>query len=217
MVSASAAVLLVLLFLSGKAQLFAQTYEVGMAFDYISGLLKNAPVHFAGHEVGRVQDVRLTGDEDGKVLVTARIATSAVIKKDSRAFIDVMGFMGEKFIELTPGTPEAPALGPGEKLRGEDPMAFYEIVDKGTRIADTFEATTADLRELIEDLDQTVGENREELNGIFANLNEASENLKVMTKDLKYHPWKIFHKGKERSAEEIAREEEKKAKKEKKT
>lgn len=228
------------LFLSGRSQLFRQTYEVKIAFNYISGLAPNAPVHFAGHDVGNVTDLRLLDEQAassisdqvvgqavaapgaaagatteplGRVVVTLRIDKGAVVKRDSQAYIDVLGFMGEKFIELTPGTAAAPPLGENDILRGSDPLAFYELVNMGTDVADTFKETTASVQKLIDDLHQTVGDNRPEIDGILANLNESSSNLKAMTEDIKWHPWKLLRKGKERSAEEIAREKQKRAKK----
>ena len=262
-----------MLLMTGRSQLFRDSYEVEIGFNYISGLAPNAPVHFAGHEVGKVTGLRLLDEKGaasmaehvvappvrvpaeggwtgkspevvrpevgappearpgqaeaapapvaepvpplGRVVVTLRIDQTAVVKKDSQAYIDVMGFMGEKFIELTPGTAAAAPLGADDILRGSDPLAFYELVNMGTDVADKFKETTASLQTLIHDLDHAVGDNRPELDGIVANLNETSSNLKEMTEDLKWHPWKLLRKGKERSAEDVAREKEKKARKEK--
>ena len=127
----------------------------------------------------------------------ARISKGAVLRQDSQAYIDMLGFMGEKFLELTPGSFESPVLGTGEPLRGNDPIALNEIMKKGTEAAEELQKTTVSLRGLIEDLQATVGENRTELESIFKNLNETSENLKAMTHDLKLHPWKLLKKGEE--------------------
>ena len=197
LVTASVVCLLVLLFLAGKSQLFKNTYQVRILFNFVSGLAKNAPVHFAGHEVGTVSDVRLSSEEEGQVVVTATIAKEARLRKDSQAFIDLLGFMGEKFLELTPGSAQAPFLQTNETLRGTDPVALSEMMKQGREVAQELEKTTVSLQNLIQNLNQVVGENRQDLSVIFDNLNASSENLKEMTHDLKLHPWKLLKKGKE--------------------
>ncbi len=201
-VTFAAAALFTLLFMSGHFQFFSETYQVRILFNYISGLAKNAPVHFAGHEVGKVTDIRLVGLAEGQVAVTVRIAKSAVLHKNSQAFIDILGFMGEKFVELTPGTSDAPPLKDNDLLPGSDPIALNAIMKKGTDIADELEKTTVSLRGLIKNLDQTVAGSHPNIEDIFQNLNASSENLKEMTTDLKLHPWKLLRKGKNESAAE---------------
>lgn len=190
----SVALLFFLLFMSGKSQLFQDTYRIQILFNYIGGLAKNAPVHLAGKEVGQVADIRFVGSPDGRVAVTVAVSKEAVITKDAGAFIDALGFMGEKFIEIIPGSPESPALGENETLRGIDPIPLIDLIKKGTQIADEFEKTANSMQALMGDLNQIVGENRAQLDGTIANLNEASKNLKEMTADLKLHPWKLLKK-----------------------
>lgn len=238
LVSASVVCLAVLLFLAGKSQLFKDTYQVEILFDYISGLAKNAPVHFAGHEVGKVTAIRLSGKprttalqpwrggitlrekpshsspssqtglsvvrgkEEGQIIVTARIPQEIRLRQNSQAFIDLLGFMGEKFLDISPGSAQAPFLPENEMLRGTDPVPLNELMKQGMEIADELEKTTVSLQELIQNLNQVVGENRAELSSIFDNLNTSSENLKEMTHDLKLHPWKLLKKGKEKKGKE---------------
>lgn len=196
-VTFAAAALLGLLFMSGHFQLFSETYEARILFNYISGLAKNAPVHFAGHEVGKVTNIQLVGQKDGQVAVTVRIDKSAVLRKNSQAFIDLLGFMGEKFVELTPGTPDSPPLQKDDALPGSDPVAMNELMEKGTDIADELQKTTVSLQGLIKNIDQTVAGSHPDLEAIFQNLNSSSQNLKEMTSDLKLHPWKLLRKSKE--------------------
>ncbi len=196
LVTASLAVLIFFLFAAGGSALLKGDYEVDILFNYVSGLAKNAPVHFAGHEVGQVSRVEIRGEKDGQIQVTASLSKEVVLRKDSEAFIDMLGFMGEKYLELTPGSPDAAPLGADEPLRGTDPIALDKMMKEGTEAAEELKKTTVTLRELIENLNELVGENRRKLNSTFENLNEASQNLKEMTQDLKLHPWKLLKKEK---------------------
>lgn len=202
LVSIAAVCLAVLLFLAGKSQLFKDTYRVQILFDYISGLAKNAPVHFAGHEVGKVTDIRLSGQEEGQILVTATLPKEVQLRQNSQASIDLLGFMGEKFLDVSPGSSQAPFLPANATLRGTDPVPLNQLMKQGMEIADELEKTTVSLQDLIQNLNQVVGENRAELSAIFNNLNASSENLKEMTHDLRLHPWKLLKKGKEKKEKE---------------
>jgi len=194
MVVCSAVILLALLFSAGKVDLFSGTSQVPLFFDYISGLEKNAPVYFAGHKVGKVSDIQFAKGADARIQVTASIASGVQLKTDSEAYIDVLGFMLEKMVELTPGSPEAAVLPKGTPIRGSDPIAMMEIIKRGTELMDEFEATNESMKKLVADLEGLVSENRGDFDQIVSNLNDTSVNLKEMTSDLKKHPWKLLRK-----------------------
>ena len=193
-VTLSLVTLLVLLFTAGRFQFLTETTQVPILFNYISGLEKDSPVHFAGHKVGKVTDIHFLGQEDAKVQVMVSISKDAVLKEDTEAFINVLGFMGEMFVELSPGSPEAAPLPENQPIRGTDPIALMEIIKQSTKILDEFDKTTDSLQHLIENLESIVGENQGDLENIVDNLNDTSKNLKDMTEDLKQHPWKLLRK-----------------------
>jgi len=205
LVTASFVVLLVLLFMAGNIELFGDTRQVQINFRYIAGLEKNAPVHFAGHRVGRVTDIRLSHQSEPQLAVTVALSKDVALRKDSEAFIDVLGFMGEKLIELTPGTLEAPVLNEGEAIQGTDPIVLAALVKKGAELLEDFERINKSLQSLVTDLDQLLNTNRPEIDATLKNLNASSENLKELTHDLKLHPWKLFRKGKEVKPDEKKR------------
>ncbi len=182
--------------MSGKSQLFKETYDVPVLFNYIGGLAKNAPVHFAGHAVGKVTKIVFLPDGDYRIAVTVNLDKSVVLKKDSQAYIDALGFMGEKFVDLTPGARAAAPLG-NEPLKGTDPIAMLDMLKKGNQILDEFQKTSDSIEHLVGDMNKIVGDNHSHLDGIFKNLNDTSQNLKEMTQDLKKHPWKLLRKSNE--------------------
>ncbi|MFA6599788.1 MAG: MlaD family protein [Candidatus Omnitrophota bacterium] len=195
LVLVSILVCLGLLFMSGGLKMMKDNYEVPLTFKYISGLQKNAPVHVAGYQVGKVTDIRFLGPGESGVLVTASVSKDVVLKKDAEAYINVAGFMGEMFIELFAGSPGAPALAPGERLAGTDPIALMELVKRGTQLLDQFEKISASLKDITEDGQSLLNGNKTTLDSTFKNLDETSGNLKDMTSDLKSHPWKLLRKG----------------------
>lgn len=76
-------------------------YQVSAIFDSVSGLVKDASVKMAGVEVGRVKDISL---KDGQAKVDIIIDSSIRLKKDSQALIRTKGVLGDKFVEILPGT-----------------------------------------------------------------------------------------------------------------
>ena len=193
-VVASFVIILALLFMSGSAQLFQATYKFHILYNYISGLKENAPVHLAGHEVGKVTGIEFQGGETPKVKVTVSLRKDAVVREDSQAHINILGFMGETYVELSPGTGGSPALQENGTLTGTDPVPMMELVRRGTELLDEFEKISDSLEHLTGDLKGLVGENKQEFTSIVQNLDASSANLKDMTQDLKGHPWKLLRK-----------------------
>lgn len=193
--------LLVLLFLSGQSQLLQGTKTYKISYNYIGGLAENAPVHFAGHKVGKVTKIDFTGNPEGAVEVEISINKKVVLRKDSQAYIDALGLMGEKYIELSVGTAAAEVVKENEFVHGTDPVPMMEIVKKGTEILEQFHKTGDEMEGLLGNLKAIVGDNQDELDGmlknaysISGNLDGMSANLKDMSHDLKLHPWKLLRK-----------------------
>ena len=62
-------------------------------------------VKMAGVEIGRVEKIALT---DNKVKVTMKLHPDAVVKTDSKAIIKFTGLMGQNFVAIDFGSPDAP-------------------------------------------------------------------------------------------------------------
>ncbi|MDO9514836.1 MAG: MlaD family protein, partial [Syntrophales bacterium] len=77
-------------------------YLVNVLFDNATGLGKDASVQIAGVEVGRVEDISL---KNGKALVRLRILPDVMLEKDAQAKIKAYGILGDKYVDIVPGTP----------------------------------------------------------------------------------------------------------------
>lgn len=209
-------VLMGLLFMSGKSMLFKDTAKYHLSFNYISGLKKNAPVHFAGYEVGKVSDIQFVGGNESKVDVTITVDATVPVRETTEAYITILGFMGETYIELSLGDAKSAVLAPNSTIQGTDPVPMMEIIKKGTAIIEEFEKSSVAMNNLmgnieglignvdglVDNVDGIVVNNEDEMNSIFSNLDSSSENLKLMTEDLKSHPWKLLKKGEEDTSDE---------------
>jgi len=163
-------------------------------FGYISGLEKNAPVYYAGHEVGKVSGIEIIPSAERSVLLTLRMKESIQLRSDSDAFVDTLGLMGEKFLEVTPGSIGSPDLDSGSVLEGTDPIPVHVMVRKMNLLADLMEDLTLQLNPMIEKLNGFMTGHEEEIAKTLANLQETSANVRDMTHDLKFRPWRLVRK-----------------------
>ncbi len=110
------------------------TYEVDVFFDNVTGLKTNSPVEIAGIEVGLVDAIRL---DSGRARVTLRLQPDVKIAADAAATIRTRGVMGDKFVEIDPGTAAFPVLGDGGRIvHGETPADLDALFSKIGEIAD---------------------------------------------------------------------------------
>ena len=165
---------------------FAKNSEYKIHFNFVSGLEKNAPVHFAGHSVGTVKSIVIR-DASPTVEVTVAVAKETPVRVDSEVFVDTLGLLGEKFISLTPGNPASPRLKPGAVLRGTEPMPLHVLIRQMNQLTENLIPVTQKTNQLLEG-------HEKDLDQILSNLNASSANLKAMTEDLKFHPWKLLRK-----------------------
>lgn len=169
--------------------------EWKVEFGYLSGLSDSAPVYYAGREVGKVDKIQILRGKPRPVLVTVKVSPDAYVRKDSVAYIDTLGMMGEKFIEISLGSKDAPALEVGKVIQGVDPIAMHVLIRKMNLLADEVAKMTESLNPLLKTTNELVGGNKEEISKSIGNLHEVTANLRDMTADLKLHPWRLVRKG----------------------
>ncbi len=167
-------------------------YLVNVVFDNATGLERDASVQIAGVEVGRVEKISLA---NGKALVTMRILPAVKLEKDVEAKIKSYGILGDKYIDIVPGTEVGTYIAEGgDIIRTEKQADIDKLLSKLGYIAADVMAVTASLKKVIgtdegeanlkaiientrsitENLDKVVKQNDEKLNLMIANLGEAS-------------------------------------------
>lgn len=125
------ALLLALLLKASRWQPNANTQEIKIRFDNVGGLLKSAPVGIQGMDIGKVKKIELMGNW---VQVTANIDKSIEIRDGYRILIDVVGIVGEKYIEIVNG-PNTNAVTKDDPLLGISPTSIGNILIKANEAA----------------------------------------------------------------------------------
>ncbi|MBN1405975.1 MAG: MCE family protein [Candidatus Omnitrophica bacterium] len=177
-----------------------KTYELKTAFNWVSGLEKNAPVRLRGVEAGQVKDVDIVynGDET-KIMLTLILKESAKVREGSKAYVSMLGLMGEKYVELTDGPSGALFLKPGTIIQGEDPASMEELIDTAKKLATEIEATAGDIRKLTQHLDEMVVTNRGNVDIMIEKFKNTAANFEEFSDDIKRNPWKLLVKTKEKT------------------
>ncbi|MFC1576980.1 MlaD family protein [Candidatus Omnitrophota bacterium] len=175
-------------------------YNIKVRFNFASGIEENAPVRLAGVEVGKVKVIELAYEPQTAAVLTVWLDSKTKIRQDSQAFINTLGLMGEKYIEITSGEADE-YLSDGDMLKGEDPFQMERLLKKGEEIAQKLDDTLVDVKALAQNVNGMVSENRQGIAGIVTNLEETSENFNEFSDDIKRHPWKLLMKGKEDKAD----------------
>jgi phospholipid/cholesterol/gamma-HCH transport system substrate-binding protein len=178
-------------------------------FHFAAGVKSHSPVRLSGVDVGEVKGIRIIDGDETLVELDLWFRDGVRVRSDSKAFITTLGLMGEKYIEVKAGSAQTYAA-EGDLIVGEDPVRLEDLVEKATKIGDDVSVMAKDISNLANRIDGAVVDNKPKLDHIFTNLEHTSENFRDFSEDIKWHPWKVLAKGKEKSRDEMARERKKK-------
>lgn len=219
-------ILVFIIFSVGDINISKVGYHLTFNFSFASGLGSSAPVRLAGVGVGRVDSIRVVYDEKDKKThaeVRAWIQEGTKIEKDAVVTINTLGLLGEKYLEILPGTPGSPIVKSGEVMAGKDPPMMEKVTENLVNISDS----VAVVMQRLKNGEGTIGKLLVDgtvygdLEGTMSNFKDFSANLKDFSaklvsgqgtigqfvsndsiyreaegfvKDLRAHPWKLLSK-----------------------
>ena len=156
-------------------------YQVLVKLDSAAGLLKNTPVKVLGVTKGRVESLALDGN---KAVVTMRLPRNFQLPEDSLVYVRSEGLLGERYIELKPGTPGRPAVKDGgELLQGAPPADIDQLFTELSNVAAGIKNLTQVITQPAESLTGEAAQ-KGALQSIICNLEETSSSLKHVSKRL---------------------------------
>lgn len=125
------------------------TREVKAIFDDVAGLDKESAVRIAGVRKGHVKSIRVL--QDGRAEVTLEVDDDVPLHANAQAKVANLGLLGEKYVELDPGTTTLPVLSSEGTpvVRGSQPASFDQVTDQVAAIAQDVKAITASLRTVL--------------------------------------------------------------------
>lgn len=148
--------------------------EVKAVFDDVAGLDDESAVRIAGVRKGHVTDIKVL--PDGRAQVTLKVDDDVPLHANATAKVANLGLLGEKYIELDPGTPSAAQLPEGTvTLPGTQPATFDDVTDQISAIATDVKAITSSLRTV---LGGDQGQQR--LNQIVSNVETITSEMRAL-------------------------------------
>ena len=157
-------------------QFYQHGYRISALFDTVQELKVGDSVKMAGVEVGRVEKIAL---ENNKVRVTLKLNSGTVVKTDSQATIRFTGLMGQNFVAIDFGSPDAPKAVDGAVLATMEQPDLNAIMSKlndaATGIQNLTKSFTGDtINNLLGPLTDFIRQNSGHLGGSISNIEAIS-------------------------------------------
>ena len=119
---------------------FQRQYTLWASFSNIKGLIVGAPVRLAGLTVGRVNDIRFPSDPKTKTITVELKIKKGVQKRiceDSIASIQTMGLLGDKYVEISLGSPQCGVMEDNAHIKSVEPI---DLMEYATKLEETIDA-----------------------------------------------------------------------------
>jgi phospholipid/cholesterol/gamma-HCH transport system substrate-binding protein len=153
-------------------------YEINIVFDNITGLEAGDAVTVAGLKVGKVKQMRL---DNSHVAVRVWMNGEVPFPRNSRAALRSIGMIGEKYIDLMPGT-AAETLQDGDTIAG---AYIDDLADAGDSLSDLMSQATSLLSKLNTVMDSALSHKSQ--NAIAATLANTERITDRMEKNLEHN------------------------------
>jgi phospholipid/cholesterol/gamma-HCH transport system substrate-binding protein len=175
--------LLLFLWLSfgGKVPFNPQGYEVRISFTNADQLATEADVRIAGVSVGKVISKSLD-PQGNRTIATIQMGNQyAPLHQNATAILRTKTILGETYVDITPGSPSAPAIPDGGLLSRSNVQSAVQLSD----IYDAFDPTTRKaFQQWQQEFAVAIKGNDQNLNNVLGNLPtfaaDATDILKVL-------------------------------------
>lgn len=215
-------ILSVIVFSIGNFYTIKRGYNLNIVYSFANGINVGAPVRYAGVEVGEVQNIQVYFDEKENrplVKVLIWVSQNTWVNEDAKALINTLGLLGEKYLEIVPGTRESRLLKSGDTLRGKDPVSTEELTRETREMLVKMDAMVESINKVVGDEEfrlsvKNTASNIESLSTEMVSfLTQAKEgkgtigrlmsddklykDIDDMILDIKKNPWKLLYKPRE--------------------
>ena len=198
-------ILFMFVMLIGDLKNMVSAYKLNFVFSFVNGVKIGAPVRYSGVDIGEISDLNLLPVEGRtKVLVKALIKKDIRIPVDSQIWINTLGLLGEKYVEIMPGK-SSQVLAPDATVTGNDPLAMQELGEIAKSVAKKLDdglseikTLAVSLNSLTKGLDEALSSIRkgEGTLGKLIYNDDIYNQLDALVSDVRKSPWKLFWKGK---------------------
>lgn len=186
-------------------------YQVSFVFNFINGVKIGSPVRFAGVDVGEVRSIKFVVENPGekpKVELVGWIKKEIDIPGDSQVWVNTLGLLGEKYIEIMPGSDYSTLVQANDRLQGNDPFAMQEFGELARSVTTKLDLTLSGVEEAvasIKGLTENINDGVSRIKGGEGTVGKLMytdglyNEIEALVIDIKNHPWKLFRAPREKS------------------
>lgn len=157
----------------------------------VTGLTEGGSVQYNGLAVGTVERLSLDDNDARRVIAQLKLKANTPVKTDTRAKLSQQGITGVPFIQLTGGSPNAPALQPpadgSPPVIRTEPSALQNIADTANRLVARMDELLSEqniqrISATLAHLEQASGslaERREDIGQLIVNARDATAAMKA--------------------------------------
>lgn len=179
--------------LGGQQKRFEKTFRVSAVFSDIGGLKVGSNVWFSGVKVGTVRQIRFVGQSQVAIAMSLEEDVRKYIHKDALAQLSSESLIGNKIVEITGGSPQAPLIEPGDRIQTAAELSTDDIMATLQENNKNLVGITTDFKTLTSRLvegegmagallsDSTLTRN---FRAMLANLQQVSANTVRVSRDL---------------------------------
>lgn len=184
--------------IGGGLRWLSGSEELTARFQRVNGLQVGSPVYLSGVNIGSVASIQFPEDRRANfVVVRLRIEANAVarVRTDSVAKIESLGLLGDKFLLLTAGSPDAPSVEADALIKSQDPVNYAALLQArgtGDLVANVL-AISNSMRQLLDSVNEGHGilaelirgpSNPQEKTLTLASMRETLDDLQKLTAKL---------------------------------
>lgn len=126
-------------FVGEMGAVFGDRYRLVTLMNSAAGLVQGAVVQVAGQPVGQVDEIEFiepdrrpeTGEAVAIWMAVDRKVQN-LIRTDSKARVRTQGLLGDRLIDISPGSAENPVLQPGDTLPAAEALNYQELLDRAS-------------------------------------------------------------------------------------
>ena len=182
--------------ISGHRKVAGEGKKYFAEFQDVSGIVEKGKVVIAGVDVGWVDKIELT--ENGKARLTLIVKKDIALKDNAKAYIKTYGFMGEKYVEISPGNSEKTLQSGDYIVHAFTEKSISDVANRISDAADEFKKVMKNLNisltpdkngksklftimdnfeKFSKNLEDLMGKNRGKLQEIVDNIENFSKNI----------------------------------------
>ncbi len=168
---------------------FGNRYRLVTLMESAAGISVGAPVQVAGQNVGQVIDVQFIPPENrpatGEAVAVSlgvNIDVRAQIRTDSRARVRTQGLLGDRLIDIAPGSADQAMLLEGDTLAAAPAISYEELLGQAADAIESLTTLSDDLAGTLRRVADGEGSMGQLLvdDGLYVGMVELNENLNAV-------------------------------------